>query len=287
MKALAVSFAILLSLPLGAATLSIKPLARPIAPRVTEQGGGFSVDLPIVGRVHGASATFFTSLDVTDNTAQPTEVDFTFVPADGSTPRFGVLGTLAGFDNLHIDDFMQSLQDAGLVTPAQTSNSYGTLLLTFMNASFTRGTEATAVARVYSFTGNGNATYGLAYRAPALRTNGAHSLTSVVHGSGGMVTNIGVENVGINDAGASDTAPVTIRLTFYDLATGAITGAQPQYVLAPGQVLQLNDVAKANSMVFVDEISGTAQIRGYAVMKDIVTNDGSFVFMQESQTATF
>ena len=287
MKTLVISLAVALALPLGAATLSIKPLARRPQPRAVTTGGGFSVDLPVVGRVKGASTTFYTSLDVTDNTAQPTDVQFTYIPADGSAVRFGTLGSLSGFDNLHIDDFMQSLTDAGMIPPAQSNGAFGTLLLTFTNTTFTRGTEATAIARVYSFAPDGTSTYGLAYRAPALQTNGAHSLSSVLRGSNGIVTNIGIENVGIDDAGASDPNPVTVRLTFYDPATGAITGAQPLYTLAPGQVIQLNDVAKTNAIVFVDEVGGTAQIRGYAVMKDAVTNDGSYVFMQESKAAMF
>lgn len=281
MKTLLIS--LILAMPLSAATLSIKPLEHRPQPRVLQAGsGGFSVDLPIVGRVHGVSTTFYTSLDVTNNTAQSTDVEFTYMPADGSAVRFGTLGTLGGFDNLHIDDFQQSLADSGLVPPNESNGTYGTLLLTFTNPNFTQGTEASAVARVYSFAADGKSTYGLAYRAPALVTNGAHSLTALLRGSGGIVTNLGIENVGINDAGAGDTNPVTVRLTFYDPVTGTITGAQPQYVLTAGQVIQLNDVATANTIVFVDEVAGAAQIRGYVVMKDAVTNDGSFVFMQEA-----
>ena len=57
-----------------AATLAIHPLAHPFSIRTTEQGGGFSVDLPVVGRVQGATTTFFTALDITNNNAQPTDV---------------------------------------------------------------------------------------------------------------------------------------------------------------------------------------------------------------------
>src|SRR4051794_31701155 len=138
-------------------------LAHPVHRRaVGNAAGGFSVDLPIVGRVHGAT-TFFTALDVTNNSNQPTDVEFEYVPADGSAPRSGLLGTLAPLDNLHVDDFVQSLVDAGITAPA--GDSFGTLLLTFTNPSFTKGTEATAVARVYSFAPGGKATYGIAYRA--------------------------------------------------------------------------------------------------------------------------
>ena len=106
------------------------------------------------------------------------------------------------------------------------------------------------------------------------------ALTSIVRKGNGIVSNVGIENVGIDDAGAPDAAPVTVRLTFVEPLTGAVTGAQPLFALASGQVVQLNDAAKQNAILFVDEVSGTAQIRGYVVMKDTTTNDGSFVFMQ-------
>lgn len=261
-------------------SLIISTLAHPVPRRVVgNAAGGFSVDLPVVGRVHGAT-TFITALDITNNSTQPTDVEFEYVPADGSPARSGLLGTLAPLDNLHVDDFLQSLASTGIVTPSAGADGFGTLLLTFTNPSFTKGTEATAVARVYSFAADGKSTYGIAYRAPALMTNGAHALTSIVRVGHGLVSNVGIENVGINDAGAPDSNPITVRLTFVDPATGAVTGVQPLLTLAPGQVAQINDAAKQNAILFVDEIAGTAQIRGYVVMKDTTTNDGSFVFMQ-------
>ena len=74
--------------------------------------------------------------------------------------------------------------------------------------------------------------------------------------------------------------------------TSASTARSPR-TLAPGQVMQLNDVfarfglTQTAVLAFVDEVSGTGQLRGYAVAKDIVTNDGAFVFMRESQSSTF
>ena len=268
------------------ATLNVHPLAQPMQPRVVQAGGGFSVDLPIVGRVRGVSTTFFTALDVTNNTSSSTDVVFNWVPADGSAVRSGLLTTLGGFDNLHVDDFIGALASAGLI--ASPNNTFGTLLLTFTNPAFRNGTEATAVARVYSFvSGTSGPTFGLAYRAPALQTNGAHSLSSIVRGGNGLVANLGIENVGIDDNGRPSDTPVTVRLSFFDPATGAQSGNQPLFTLGPGQVMQLNDVTKTNMIVFVDEVGGTAQIRGYVVMKDAATNDGSLVFMQESPAQTF
>jgi hypothetical protein len=274
-------------------------LSRPFIIRTTDTGAGFSVDFPIVGRVHGVSTTFFTALDLTNNTNQPVDVDFFYTPADGSATRSGTLGTLQGFDELHTDDFLQSLVDAGALTSNLADNSFGTLLLTFNNPSFTKGTEVSAVARVYSFvSGTSGPTYGLSYRATPLHTDGAHSLASVARSTSGLVTNIGIENVGIDDSGNAVSAPVTVQLSFFDPTTGARVGTQPAFNLAPGQVIQINDVLNnagtnafqlpagtSSVIVFVDEIAGSSQISGYAVQKDISTNDGSFVLMQESNTA--
>jgi hypothetical protein len=268
------------------ATLKISPLAQPMRPRVVQSGDGFSVDLPIVGRVRGVSTTFFTALDVTNNTPSPTDVVFTWIPADGSVARSGLLTSLEGFDNLHVDDFIGSLASSGFI--ASPNNTFGTLLLTFTNSAFRKGTEATAVARIYSFvSGSSGPTYGLAYRAPALQTNGAHSLSSIVRGGGGITSNLGIENVGIDDGGRPDNTPVTVQLTFFDPATGAQSGNAQLFTLGPGQVMQLNDVAKSTQIAFVDQLSGSSQIRGYVVLKDAATNDGSLVFMQESPARTF
>jgi hypothetical protein len=281
-----------------ARNLKVASLSHPFAIRTTATGAGFSVDFPIVGRVRGASTTFFTSLDVTNNTALPTDVDFFYTPADGSATRSGTLGTLQGFEDIHTDDFLQTLIDSGVITPNQGDSSFGTLLLTFNNPTFTKGTEATAVARVYNFvSGTSGPTFGLSYRAQPLHTVGAHSLTSVARRTSDLVTNIGVENVGIDDSGNSVSGPITVRVSFVDPSTGAAVGTQPTFNLAPGQVVQINDVlnnAETNAfqfpagttsvIVFVDEIAGNSQISGYAVQKDITTNDGSFVLMQESNT---
>jgi hypothetical protein len=274
-----------------AAVLAIHPLAHRAPIRVTDQGGGFSVDLPVVGRVVAATTTFFTSLDISNNTAQSTDVVFAYTPADGSAIRSGAMATLNGFDNLHVDDFLGSLQSAGMITPNQATNSFGTLLLTFTNPAFHAGTEATAVARIFSMAPNGG-TFGLAYRARPIETNGSHSLTTVIRNGNGIVSNIGIENIGVDDSGTG-TGNATVQLSFYDPSTGTLVGSQPQFTLAPGQVVQLNDVfhqfglTQGALLVFVDEVGGNGQIRGYAVLKDATTNDGSFVFMQESRSATF
>jgi len=107
-------------------------------------------------------------------------------------------------------------------------------------------------------------------------------------GAPSITTNLGLEDVGINDAGNVDTTPIAIQLTFYDRSTGAQVGQQPTIGLRAGQVTQINNVWAAyglptsihNVVVVATQTSGTAQIRGYVSLKDTSTNDGSFFFMQ-------
>src|SRR5512140_525328 len=272
------------------------PLSRPFAIRVLSAGGGFSVDLPVVARARGFSTTFFTSLDITNNTAQPTDVDFFYTPADGSATRSGSFGTLLGFDNMHTEDVLLSLVSGGILPPGQADNMFATMLLTFDNPAFRTGNEATAVARVWSFaSGSAGPTNGTAYRAQPLHTGGAHVLAGLVRNGDGLLTNVGIENIGIDDAGDPVEAPLSVRLTFFDPRTGAPVGTQPTVVLPPGRMTQISDIFDVDGtnsyqppagapalIVFAEVVSGTAQIAGYVVWKDTETNDGSFVVMQES-----
>jgi hypothetical protein len=259
--------------------------------------GAFSVDLPIVTHARGATTTFFTSIDITNNAPQPTDVSFEYISADLSIDVSGtVVRNLPGRANFHQEDLMLFLASTGAITADQANSTFGTMLLTFENPSFVKGTEASASVRVYNFLNNGQRpSIGLAYRAIPLTKNGAHTLSSVITNTTtadpsipSVVTNMGLENVGINDAGQVDGTPITLQLTFYDPTTGAQVGPQPTVTLSAGQVTQLNDVwnryglpaTAQNLLVSVAELNGTAQIRGYISVKDTFTNDGSFFFMQ-------
>jgi hypothetical protein len=257
----------------------------------------FSVDLPVVTHAIGATATFYTSMDVTNNTSQPTGVNFEYVSSDLAVDVSGTLvPALGAHGNFHTEDVLGTLASQGAITAAQASNGFGTLLITFMNPSFTTGNEASVTVRVYNYLNAGQKpSVGLAYRGVVLRKNGSHSLSTVISNTTGLtsnvpsvVTNLGLENVGVNDAGVGDGTPITLQLTFYDPATGNAVGPQPTVTLGPGQVTQLNDLWSRYSLpvgvtallVTVAETSGTAQIRGYVSVKDVSTNDGSFFFMQ-------
>lgn len=259
--------------------------------------GAFSVDLPIVTRARGASTTFYTSIDITNHAPQPTDVSFEYISADLSISVSGTLvRNLPGRGNFHQEDLMLYLASAGAITEQQANSTFGTMLLTFENPSFVKGTEASATVRVYNFLNDGQRpSIGLAYRAVPMTKKGAHTLSSVISNTTSadpsipsVVTNLGLENVGINDEGQPDATPITLQLTFHDPVTGSPVGPQPTVTLQAGQVNQINDVwaryslpadAK-NLLLVVTEVAGSAQIRGYVSVKDTFTNDGSFFFMQ-------
>jgi len=258
--------------------------------------GAFNVDLPVVTHVQGASATFYTSLDVTNHTTATTGVSFEYISSDLAVDAVGSLPALGPHGNFHTDDVLTYLANQGFITAAQGASGFGTMLITFSNPTFTTGTEASATARVFNYLNSGQTpSVGLAYRGIPLTTNGSHTLSTIIQdtttsgpGTPSILTNLGLEDVGINDAGTVDRNPVNIQLTFYDPATGAQVGQQPTITLQSGQVTQLNNVwgayglppATHNVLVVATETSGTAQIRGYVSLKDTGTNDGSFFFMQ-------
>ncbi len=272
---------------------------------IPSASGGFSVYFPVITRAQGATTVFYTSLDITNNhAASATDVDFLYVSADGTIVKSGKLVTLQKLGSYHADDFLQSLADAGVISQAQANGTYGLLLLTFTSSAFTTGAEASAVARVYNYvTGSSGPSIGLAYRAQLLRKNGAHRLVSVISDTDApessgikLLTNMGLVNLGINDAGASVTSAVTLTITFIDPNTGGRVGSQRTITLNPAQLIQINDVftyfsipstMKSLTVLVEGPADSTApQIDGYVVLKDVSSNDGSYFSMQTASSVT-
>jgi hypothetical protein len=258
---------------------------------------GFSVDFPLVMGLAGASTRFYTAVDITSNSDEPTDVTFEYISDSLAIDATGVLLVgLPGHGNFHTDDFIQYLAAQGFLTAQQAANTKGTLLLTFTNPSFTTGTEASATLRTFNYVTPGQRpSIGFAYRAYPLYQSGPHALVSIVddtHATKGtlplVLSHLGLENVGIDDTGTVTTDPVTLKIAFTDPVTGGPVGPTPTVTLQPGQMKQINDLwhtyALPNSstslIVTVTETAGTAQIRGFILVKDISTNDISYFAMQ-------
>ncbi|HKR63247.1 MAG TPA: hypothetical protein VJZ00_05905 [Thermoanaerobaculia bacterium] len=251
--------------------------------------------LPVVTRVQGATAFFYTSLDVTNHSAlSKAEVKYAFVSADNQIRRDGVLATLDPLRTFHADDFMQWLADHGALTAAQAANVFGTLTLTASDVNFALGTEVSAVARVWNYAnGSSGATVGLAYRSTPLVSGRSDQLISITRdttrsGSGPvLVTNLGIANTGFTSSLSTATNPAEVRLSFYDAVSGAAIGGDHTYSLAPGQVIQISDIFRQFSLPtgsdVIARVDGPPQdspkLAGYVVLKDAVNNDGSYFEM--------
>ena len=80
----------------------------------------FAIDLPVVTHVAGATTTFYTSLDVTNNTAQSTAVSFEYIASDLSVDAVGPLVTTLGpSGNFHTDDLLTYFAAQGFITQAR------------------------------------------------------------------------------------------------------------------------------------------------------------------------
>src|SRR5438477_8276957 len=109
----------------------------------------FSIDMPVVTHVQGATTVFYTSLDVSNHTAASTPVLFEYISSDLAVDATGTLAQLGPHGNFHADDVLTYLANNGFITAAQGASGFGTMLLTFTNQAFTTGNEASATARIY------------------------------------------------------------------------------------------------------------------------------------------
>ena len=250
--------------------------------------------IPIVTRVQGVTTFFYSSLDVTNHSGIiPADVRYAFVSADNQFRREGSLVTLQPLTTFHTDDFVKLLADRGELTAAQSASLFGTLMLSASDPGFTSGNEISAVVRVWNYSsGSSGATLGLAFRAMPMQAARNDQLISIIRdtsrgGSGPvLVTNLGIANTGLTASLAAASDAAEARLTFYDARSGAQIGDEHVYSLAPGQVMQLNDVFRQFTLPAADDVvarvdgaDGGPQLAGYVVLKDNVSNDGSFFEM--------
>ena len=190
---------------------------------------GFSVDLPVVTRVQGASTFFYTSLTVTNNSATSTDVLFEYISADYTVDASGMLvAGLAGHASFHTDDLIQYMADQGFLTRRRRPPPSARFCWTSPPTPSTAGNEASAVARIYNYqTAGQRPSIGFAYRGLVVRQNGKHSVASVIRNTAGLTTGPDVStNLGLGERRhrrhrRHHSNPVTIQLRFYDGVTGA------------------------------------------------------------------
>lgn len=295
---------ILVAAPLALAT---DVPSRRIEPAALADGIG--VNLSIIGRLLGVENTLFvTSVDVANNTANATQVDFYFdgvdlatqspIVIDGSITDSGIAppqtGTLRGYSNVHFDDFIDALVQAELLTAEIRDNGVlGSLLLVY--DGFSRSGEGSASARFENEFGGG--TIGVALAGHVITTNEPQELVATIRDTRGhpgpqFYTNMFINNIGLTPASGDVAGPVTVELTARANSNGQPVGT-PLLIenLQPGQTRSVNHVlttmgvpatSEDTILVFARVTSGNAAIAGAISIVDTTTRDGSVVEMNRA-----
>jgi hypothetical protein len=248
----------------------------------------YSVEVPALARVQG-TAFFRTMLDIVNNTNKTIKASYQysyscFPTSCGGNNFFRTPGdpatiptlTIPALGDFHQDDFIGYL---GTVTVGGNpilqpggQFSIGTLLVTFSELPSCEGWEGNVVARTYNHldeTTPSSATVGFAYNASLFFESAHKTLVGTARDTKGISaptagklrSNVGVRNTDINGTNQ----PLTLVLSFYDIATGQKVGNDlPTPALQPGQLVQFSDlwtVANLPSttnqvIIFVDNPSG-------------------------------
>jgi hypothetical protein len=264
---------------------------------------GLGVSLPLVGRLAGGGGVVYkTAVDVTNNGAAPTQVDFYVDGVDLRTnATIGIYGSLTttGFAaqgsgtigsrvNVHFDDFVEALSQAGLITPDTLANGFlGSAMFVFNNA--TRSGQGSASARFYN-PANGGGTVGVALKGHEISTNETQTLVATVSdtravtsGVPQLYTNMFINNSGLTVAGATTNQTVVVELRAYAASNGAAVGTPSTVTLAPGKTASVSNVmavlgvpaSEQGAVVVAKVLSGNASIQGLVSVVDNTTKDGS------------
>jgi len=284
--------------------------AQSFDPEPTQEealASGLGINLPLVARLTGAGATLYTSsVDVANNTANPTQVDFYLDGIDiassapiSKTGSISSTGTIAGQgaggqmrarSNAHFDDFVQSLINAGIL-PANvaTDGFIGSVLFVFNG--FTKSGQGEAKVRFFSSFGGG--TIGQSLHGHEITGSEPQSLVASFRdsrGEGGpqLYANMFISNTGLTPGGAPASGPVNVHIQAYASSTGQPIGTAKDTAIGIGQTVGISDVLRAGLavpagedtvLVYVTVTSGNAAIAGVQAQVDETTRDGSVMDM--------
>ena len=265
---------------------------------------GMAINLPVVGRLFGAGGTLFrTSVDVSNNTQGATRVDYYFdgrdnagenVSATGSITNAGLVnlgaGNLQGRTNVHFEDFVQSLVEAGAITAvARDRGVVGSLLLVFDD--FTRPGQAGLTGRFWNELGGG--TVGVSIAGREITADEPRRIIGVVHDTRGgpgaqLYANLFINNTGL----ALDGSPggvVVVELRAISATTGQPVGRTAAIAIQPGHTVAFGDAAnqlqvpaRQPVLVIATVVQGDATIHGVISTIDAVTRDGAVVYMSKA-----
>jgi len=261
---------------------------------------GLGVNLAAVGRLIGSGNTLFkTAIDVTNNTGTAAQIDFYFdgtsagapVAVDGSISSAGALvaqgagGTVPGHRNVHFDDFVDAIVQAGLLPAAvETNGVIGSALFVF--GGFGKSGQGAVTARFYNDGCGG--TVGQAINGREITTSEPTKLVVTARNTVGeagpqLYTNLFVNNTGLTPTGSGAASADNIVVSAFSGKTGAavgkaltITGLNPGATAVVGVFSQLSIPASEDTVILtINVTSGTSAIDAVAVAIDATTHDGT------------
>ncbi len=265
---------------------------------------GMAVNLPLVGRLTGAGNTLYrTSVDVSNNTGGAAQVDYYFdgrdsagalVTATGSITNNGLapLGAdrLRGMTNVHFDDFIDSLVQAGVISAGTRDRGVsGSLMLIFEN--FSGAGQGAAIARFWNDYGGG--TVGVSISGREITSQEPTTIVGVVQdtrgGSGSQLyTNMFINNTGLTRDGLP-AGFVVVELRAVSATTGQDLGGRTSFQIQSGQTHTVSDVTTQlqipqgqQALVLARVTQGDATIHGIISTIDSNTRDGSVVYMSKA-----
>lgn len=285
----------------------------PASAEAQTKARGLGVNLPLVGRLIGGGSTLFlTAVDVSNNSATPTQVDFYLdgtvlatgasVALNGSISATGTLvpqgngGLVRGRSTARFDDFVEALVQANLLPATIRADGFlGSVLFVFDGQA--RAGRGSATARFYNRFGDGFVAVSVKGREVTTREP-QHLVASVsdtrgnTSGAQQMYPNMFLNNTGLAVDGSGVAGPVTIEVSAISNSTGQPIGT-PIIIadLGPGRVASISQVLNAlqiptgtetTVLVFARVTSGNAAIQGLISQVDAITRDGAVFEMSRA-----
>ncbi|HEY6928834.1 MAG TPA: hypothetical protein VJA66_04075, partial [Thermoanaerobaculia bacterium] len=239
------------------------------------------------------------TVDISNNTATDTEVDFYLdgidlttsasISVNGFITTRGSKSLMGARSTAHFDDFIDTAVQAGILPASIEPDGFiGSCLFVFNG--YSRPGQGSATVRFYNSSGGG--TIGQAIRGHVMSNNEPQSLVASFYDKRGqagpqLYPNMFINNTGLTPSGAAATGPVTVHIQAYANSSGSPVGVPIDTAIGIGQTVGVNDVLNRMQVpatddtviVFVTVTSGTATIAGVSAEVDATTRDGSTVDM--------
>ena len=202
---------------------------------------GAGILMPVIGRLTGAGNTLFTTtLDVSNFTASPVTVHFTFHGADVKTGgAISFTGNFANdggskirsFSDVRFDDFLDAMQKQGSITPAQESDGVlGSMVIVFEGVDPNTAAGSQIAARARFFSSQSGGTIGVSLNGhlfsgrETTAVSGSFTDSRTLSGTPQLYSNIFLSNFGQVVNGQFVASNDTVAISAFSSATGQPLG---------------------------------------------------------------